>query len=273
MQPLFVCIAITLLVLNSTHATPPLGYNLVFDEEFNGPLSISAYGPGTKWIAHTPYGGDFGSAWFCNPTDPTPPSTVSNGILTIKAWFDPVSNHWRSGLLSSVDTNGNGFSQALGYWECRMQLPPGAGVWPAFWLDGLGSFKNPKTNVAEVDILEAYGVNINVAHQNVHIWNPQGRKISGSGNSYTMQTSPTGNYRVYSCLITPQFITFAIDSQMVWETPTPPEATEPLYVMVDLALGGGWPIDQTPNPSFLHVDYIRAYAPPGSVFQAPVIHH
>jgi hypothetical protein len=33
--------------------------------------------------------------------------------------------------------------------------------------------------------------------------------------------------------------------------------------MVDLALGGGWPIDQTPDPSKLYVDYIRVYAPPG----------
>ena len=38
------------------------GYTLAFAEELNGPLSVSAYGPGTKWIAHTPYGGDFGQA-------------------------------------------------------------------------------------------------------------------------------------------------------------------------------------------------------------------
>ncbi len=36
---------------------------------------------------------------------------------------------------------------------------------------------------------------------------------------------------------------------------------EPLYVMVDLALGGGWPIDHPPNPSFLYVDYIRVWTP------------
>src|ERR1700731_2215453 len=63
------------------------GYTLAFDEEFNGPLNISSYGPGTKWIAHTPYGGDFDSAWFCNPTDPTPPCSLSGGILTIKCWL------------------------------------------------------------------------------------------------------------------------------------------------------------------------------------------
>ncbi len=34
----------------------------------------------------------------------------------------------------------------------------------------------------------------------------------------------------------------------------------PLYIPVDLALGGGWPIDKTPNPSYMYVDYIRAYS-------------
>jgi len=29
---------------------------------------------------------------------------------------------------------------------------------------------------------------------------------------------------------------------------------------VDLALGGGWPIDGTPNPSYMYVDYVRAYS-------------
>src|SRR3984893_7681871 len=102
------------------------GYTLAFDEEFNGPLSISAYGPGTKWIAHTPYGGDFGEAWFSSPTDPRSPFSIKNGILTITAWKDASrNNHWRSGLLSSVDTKGRGFSQAFGYYEARLQLPPG----------------------------------------------------------------------------------------------------------------------------------------------------
>jgi hypothetical protein len=38
----------------------------------------------------------------------------------------------------------------------------------------------------------------------------------------------------------------------------------PLYVMVNLALGGGQSTEDTPNPSYLFVDYIRVYAPPNS---------
>ena len=69
--------------VGSVLSAPDLtGYTLAFDEEFNGPLSISAYGPGTKWIAHTPYGGDFGEAWFSNSTDPISPFRIKDGILT-----------------------------------------------------------------------------------------------------------------------------------------------------------------------------------------------
>jgi beta-glucanase (GH16 family) len=237
------------------------GYRLVFEEEFTGPLSVSAYGPGTKWIAHTPYGGDFGEAWFTDPTFSPSPFSIKNGILNITAWKDRTNkNHWRSGLLSSVDRRGAGFAQALGYYEARMQLPTGPGVWPAFWLDGLGSFKTPKTKTAEVDILEEYGVDSRIAHQNVHVWNADGSQYSGVGNASICQGMTTG-FHTYAALIKTDYIHFYFDGIEQWKTPTPPEAKEPLYVMVDLALGGGWPIDQTPDPSHLYVDYIRVYAP------------
>jgi len=247
----------------SGSSSPDLAhFRLVFKEEFTGSLDVSAYGPGTKWIAHTPYGGDFGEAWFTDPAFSPSPFSIKNKMLNITAWKDPTNkNHWRSGLLSSVDNKGVGFSQALGYYEARMKLPAGPGVWPAFWLDGLGSFKTPKTKTAEVDILEEYGVDSRIAHQNVHVWNPDGSQYSGVGNASTCNGMTTG-FHTYAALIRTDYIHFYIDGVEQWKTPTPEEAKESLYVMVDLALGGGWPIDQTPDPSHLYVEYIRVYAPP-----------
>ena len=251
--------------LCSTLAQPPPGYTLVFDEEFNGALSLSNWGERpARWMAHTPYAGDFGDAYFTGYNEPKTPSPfkVSNGMLSITAYRDPnANNHWRSGLLASVDTQGRGFSQALGYYEARMQLPAGPGLWPAFWLAGLGCFKTPKIRVAEVDILEEYGVDPRIAHQNVHVWNSDGSQASGTGNSSTCQGMTTG-FHTYGTLVNTDYIHFYFDGVEQWKTPTPAEAREPLYVMVDLALGGGWPIDQTPNPSHLYVEYIRVYAPP-----------
>jgi hypothetical protein len=36
--------------------------------------------------------------------------------------------------------------------------------------------------------------------------------------------------------------------------------TAPSMILLNLALGSGWPIDNTPNPSVMKVDYIHAYA-------------
>jgi hypothetical protein len=35
-----------------------------------------------------------------------------------------------------------------------------------------------------------------------------------------------------------------------------------MMVLVNLALGSGWPIDHTPNPSIMKVDYVHVFAPP-----------
>ncbi len=252
-----------LFLVNSQAA--PSGYKLVFNEDFNT-LSVSNWGatPPKRWIAHTPYGGDFGDAWFTGPDEPPIPSpfSISQGHLIITAWKDKTSNHWRSGLLSSISPSKVGFAQALGYFECRMQLPKGLGVWPAFWLVGINGLDQSRiNNVAEIDILEAYGVDITVAHQLIHVWTPQGADIWAKGNARKLLYNPSDRYRVYACLVKKDFITFYVDGTLIWQTPTPKEALEPLYVMVDLALGGGWPIDQTPDPSRLLVDYVRVYAP------------
>ena len=89
-------------------------FRLTFDEDFREPLSVSAWGPGTRWIAHTPYAGDFGDAGSADP-EPGFPFTVKDGVLQIEA--KKVDGKWRSGLICSVDPKGEGFSQKFGYFE------------------------------------------------------------------------------------------------------------------------------------------------------------
>jgi len=264
----FVGVSLAIILAQSAEATPP-GYKLVFDEEFNGPLEVASgkgWGPMVaplKWIAHTPYAGDFGNAYFTGPSENarTPdPFSISNGVLTIQAYQDPaINNHWRSGLLSSVDPSGNGFSLALGYWECRMMLPSGQGVWPAFWLDGVaGINKKRTTNSPEIDILEAFGLDMTVAHHYVHVWTPGGKDVWGVGLT-TTGVNLANAWHTYGCLVNADYIHFFFDGLEVSKTPTPSEARLPLYVMVDLALGNGFPVD-IPSPTKMYVDYVRVYS-------------
>jgi beta-glucanase (GH16 family) len=70
----------------------------------------------------------------------------------------------------------------------------------------------------------------------------------------------TDDFHTYGVLVDEDFITFYFDGAELRKDKTPEDAKVPLYLMVDLALGGGWPIDKTPNPSHLLVDHIRVYA-------------
>jgi beta-glucanase (GH16 family) len=107
-----------------------------------------------RWIAHTPWAGDFGDATF---TDPHPdfPFTLQDGALRIEARKD-ANGKWRSGLLASTDPSGAGFSQMYGYFEAKLKLPAGPGTWPAFWLDEVVPKGSSEPSV-ELDVMEYYG--------------------------------------------------------------------------------------------------------------------
>jgi hypothetical protein len=105
MRLIIVCISILVIVANSIQAKPRPGYALVFNEEFNGALSISNWGsPPAKWMAHTPYAGDFGDAWFTGPNKPgiSSPFSVSEGKLTIKAYKEAFFRVWTPSEKGSV---------------------------------------------------------------------------------------------------------------------------------------------------------------------------
>ena len=234
-------------------------FKLTFDEDFNEPLSVSAWGPGTRWIAHTPYGGDFGDAGFADPK-PGFPFTVKDGILRIEA--KKVDGRWQSGLLCSVDPKGQGFSQKYGYFEMRAKLPKGLGTWPAFWLMGVPQLVEPKDHKTltqiEIDVVEQYGVGPNALHTALHRWGP-GDFHWAEGDT-SIVTGMTDDFHTYGVLVEEDFITFYFDGVALRKDKTPDDAKVPLYLMLDLALGGGWPIDKTPDPSVMQVDYVRAYA-------------
>lgn len=234
-------------------------YRVTFDEDFSGPLSVSAWGPGTRWIAHTPYAGDFGDAAFADP-EPGFPFTVKDGILRIEA--KKVGGKWRSGLLSSVDPRGAGFSQRFGYFEMRAKFPRGAGTWPAFWLMGVPQLVEPRDKKTltqvEIDVVEQYGVGPNALHSTLHLWGPGDFHWAVGDASIVVGMADT--FHTYGVLVEDDFITYYFDRVALRKDQTPREAKVPLYLMIDLALGGGWPVGQTPDPSYLLVDYVRAYA-------------
>lgn len=230
------------------------GFQKTFSETFDH-FDVSPWGPGTRWIAHTPWHGDFGDAAFADPMPGFPFQTAGH-ILRIEARKDQDGT-WRSGLISSRDHDGRGgpgFAQAFGYFEMDAKLPPGPGVWPAFWLVGV----TPKPR-AEIDVLEYYGHAPDAYHVTVHVW-ADGPEKFGDGKVIDLpKGSASDSFNKYGVLIEPDWVTFYFNRRQVWRTPTRPEFKQPMYMLANLALGSGWPIDKTPNPSFLYIRSLAAY--------------
>lgn len=239
-----------------THSEDDLDFSrmrMTFEEPFDS-LDVSAWGPGTRWIAHTPWAGDFGGAAFADPREGVP-FTIKDGELLIEASRDP-NGKWRSGLLSSMDQSGNGFAQQYGYFEMRARLPDGPGVWPAFWLIG----KDQSAATAEIDVMEYYGDDPNFYETVVHVWHRDGRHDSDYSRIGVFPKQDPTAYHTYGVKIDPEYIRIYFDRTMVWKTTTLPEHRQPMFVLLNLALVNEPTKENAPDPSVMTVDYVRVFS-------------
>ncbi|WP_187277596.1 glycoside hydrolase family 16 protein [Methylobacterium sp. WL18] len=233
---------------------------LSFQDDFQTPSIVSRapfsnYHKNTKWLAHTPWNGDFGDARFIDPGAGGPFNFTKNG-LTITA-RKTADGAWTSGLICSVDRDGDGqqgFTQKYGYFELRAKLPDGSGVWPAFWLVGT----DKSNGSTEIDVLEYYGKYNAGFHTVLHFWS----KDAPRHQDFVIDVpagSLTNSFHDYGILITETTTKFFFDRRKYLEIATPEDFRQPLYILVNLALGGGWPIDDLASPAVMHVEHVRAY--------------
>ena len=228
------------------------GYQMTFDDEFDD-LSVSASGPRTRWFTATKE--NFGDARFVEQKDGFP-FTVEKGILRIEA--AKKSGGWQSGIIASVNPKGEGFSQKFGYFEMRAKFPRSKGMWPAFWLLGQPSLTDKKRTNVEIDVVEHYGVLPNAVNSTLHLWHADGKHWAK--DDFIAAPGLTDDFHTYGVLVDEANVVWYFDGVEVQRQKTPEDAKVPLYMLVNLAMGGGWPIDEAVSPSYMYVDYVRAYA-------------
>jgi beta-glucanase (GH16 family) len=69
------------------------------------------------------------------------------------------------------------------------------------------------------------------------------------------------SWHTYGVSVMPTGVTFYIDGHAVATAPQVEGGGSPMFFLVDLALGGGWPVDLSAvqDRAALYVDYVRVY--------------
>ncbi|MDX6351409.1 MAG: hypothetical protein QOF84_6199 [Streptomyces sp.] len=243
-----------------------------WSDEFDG--AAGSKPDASKWTLETGGSGNGNNEleYYTNSTDNA--SLDGNGHLVITArqagsssglscWYGACK--YTSARLNTAQS----FTQAYGRFEARIKIPRGKGMWPAFWMLGndIGSVGWP--NNGEIDVMENVGSEPGTVHGTIH-----GPGYSGSGGLGAGYTLPGGaafadDFHTFAVEWSPTAITWSVDGT-AYETRTPADAgsnkwvfDHPFFVILNLAVGGGWPGDPDASTSFpqtMTVDYVRASA-------------
>jgi beta-glucanase (GH16 family) len=240
--------------------------HLTFADEFN---SLDLWnGTGGTWDSNFWWGAANGSSltrnkelqWYIDtdyaPTKSANPFGVEGGVLTITAAradpsIQPDINNYKytSGLLTTYES----FAQTYGYFEIRADMPERQGVWPAFWLLPADGSWPP-----ELDVIEMTGQDPNKLVLTAHSKATGSHTVVGS----TPYVADTSGFHTYGVLWTEDALVWYFDNVEVARAATPADMHKPMYMLVDLAVGGiaGTPTDGLATPAEMKIDFIRAYA-------------
>jgi beta-glucanase (GH16 family) len=162
---------------------------------------------------------------------------------------------WQSDLVDAFSA----FRQTYGYFEARIRIPEGRGLWPAFWLaqDWAASFE-------EFDIMEVCanppgtndGNDVTVLHQIIHA-----PGVDRSGSKALQARVPLSNdWHTYGLDWRPDHVDFYVDGVRTFHYGNAAAIPNvPMTPILSLGLGSwcGRPDATTPSPSLMQVDWVR----------------
>lgn len=262
------------------------GMALVFADDFTGPISVSSTNPQATYYDHKPPGGwqDFSVHRFSGHDTPENPFLQIDSYLRIRASDKTHS----SGLISSMKNDATGITATVPcYFECRFIGPNAIGTWPAFWLltDYMTDHvKGIKVPCDELDIIEAYGGEgprepnaFDTYMITPHCWDQGETGKSIEKQAYEAMRNPIHlrqfgipstwfeTFHTYGCKITETDTVYYCDNLEVGRHATLPlSRRRPFFFLVNLATGGGWPVDLSRynGVADMYVDYLRVYQQP-----------
>jgi beta-glucanase (GH16 family) len=247
-------------------AYPPVGYGLVWSDEFSGTtLDIS------KWGYENP------GKWRDGFNTPNAVS-VTNGLLTI-------TTHTENGTNFTCELNTyNKFTPKYGYVEASIDFNDSPGEWSAFWLYNytVPNVGDPKNNGVEVDIIEHLAQNGSLQNVSSNGFST----LHWDGYAASHKSVSSGNYNFgfatgfHTCALlwTTNSYQFIMDGTVVWTTTNAP-GTDPVpplspvsqvgkFLLLSSEVWNGNWVGNIPAGGFgslatsttkLKVDYVRYY--------------
>lgn len=252
--------------------------SLTFQDEFDQLSLLTVSRPDGTWKPSFPFGDQTGPQAYDSRTlsasddsimiyvDPEfagrgtkplgiDPFSVQDGVLTITAERTPShlrSQLWDYDFTSGLITTEQSFTQTYGYFEMRAKVPLVEGAWPAFWLLSADVSWPP-----EIDVMEHIGGD--EVYFSLH--SDVDDHHTSKTFSLTLEDLDAA-FHTYGVLWTPTSLTWYLDGTAVASAPTPDDMHKPMYMLANLAVGGGWAGDPDKSTTAIdfEIDYIRAYS-------------
>lgn len=222
----------------SPMSPPQAGMVMTFNDNFStGNSDISgdsaASGGTSNWTNHI---------WW---NDTTTDASVQNGVLVIPS----DQSGGGCGSISTINSNGQGFTQKYGFFEASIYQPTDTTHWDGFWMMSAAHAQNvPGSAASEIDIMEQ---NAGWGNSDSSGYYATVHEDSSAGCGQTWQNSnnfvPTPNVNIsagwhtYGVDWTPSGVTYYLDGKPVEEVPAsqfPSMGSSPMFLVVGNSGGG-----------------------------------
>jgi beta-glucanase (GH16 family) len=254
---------------SATSLPTPVGqagsWTLVFDDEFSGSaINLEKWTTCYWWAEDGCTNGSSGELEWYQPEN----VLVQDNRLILRALkktihaSDGNTHPYTSGMVSSGWDSENSAGSAMfafqyGYVEMRAKVPAGKGLWPAFWM-----LPVTQKSLPEIDIMEVLGDSPNVVEMHIHSIDGHGKELDDGINWRGADFS--SDWHTFAIDWQPGAIVWYIDGIERWRyTDQKSIPAEPMYLILNLAVGGTWPgnPDASTNfPSDFAIDYVRVWS-------------
>ncbi len=193
--------------------------------------------------------------------------SVNKGKLVLRGLHNySLPNDTAPYLTGGVFTKGK-VNFGIGRLEIKARLHGATGAWPAIWLLPDNDVKWPKGG--EIDIMERLNYDAK-AYQTVHSHYTVDLGKKETPPHYSTGKINPDKYNVYAVEIHADSLVFFINNKKTFSYPRLAEfdkdgqfefAKYPLYLMIDMQLGGDWvgKINPKDVPVSMEVDWVRYY--------------